>query len=347
MTVSRPGRLGALLAAVAFGCVVSASVADPAFAQTRRTQVRDSAEAWYAAPAGSVACEAPTGCAEPPTAPASPPASPAAPADAGAFPKGTLHVAMSGGAPSAVSYLMPDLSGVPLTAKITGTLVLPLSRESRSGNARVDSAGLQACLATEQITDGAEGSATGAPAYDCDAAHAKARLLAGSHSFVVRLDPFLAQWSAGIPAYGVALVPEASRQTDAAWHLSFNGKRAAEKPRIVSRLSYSTAPSIAAAPLDSGSVHTSPPPPLNAGTSTAGALPDAGSLSGPATAMPGTGPAGSAPQVSAAKTKRATPVSLVNSPWYTYRGVVFLPLAFIVGLGIAGRSLTKPLSGSG
>jgi hypothetical protein len=51
--------------------------------------------------------------------------------------------------------------------------------------------------------------------------------------------------------------------------------------------------------------------------------------------------------VSAAKTKRATPVSLVNSPWYTYRGVVFLPLAFIVGLGIAGRSLTKPLSGSG
>ena len=94
-------------------------------------------------------------------------------------------------------------------------------------------------------------------------------------------------------------------------------------------------------------MHTSPPPPYKAGTSTAGTLPDAGSHSGPASALPGTGPSGSVPQVSAANTKRATPVSLVNSPWYTYRGVVFLPLAFIVGLGIAGRSLTKPLSGSG
>lgn len=32
---------------------------------------------------------------------------------------------------------------------------------------------------------------------------------------------------------------------------------------------------------------------------------------------------------------------LLNGPWYAYGGVVFLPLAFLVALGLAGHSLTK------
>ncbi len=41
----------------------------------------------------------------------------------------------------------------------------------------------------------------------------------------------------------------------------------------------------------------------------------------------------------------AAPYALLNSPWYTYRGVVFLPLALLVMMSLTGRSLTRPLTG--
>jgi hypothetical protein len=55
--------------------------------------------------------------------------------------------------------------------------------------------------------------------------------------------------------------------------------------------------------------------------------------------------AGPAPRAAPARAAEPAPYALINSPWYTYRGVVFLPLAFLVALSLTGRSLTRPLSG--
>lgn len=302
---------GALLAVCTVGML-----AGPADAETMRAG--DSAEAWYTVPPDLDACTLPVGC---------PPAPPPA---VSAYPKGTLHVEFAGGQVLSHAYVVPDLSGVSQTGELTSaSMTLPVTQASEAGNRNVDAAKLAVCPATGEVKDGVYGGTSKVPGFDCDLANSAATYDADAKAFTIDLMPLLATWTPGSPAPGLALVPAPDQAPEATWHLSFNGRDAAEKRKIGFRIAFGSATS--STPDDSfpstGPV-TEPP---DVAAPAPGGVPTA----------PDTAPAPAPDAAPPAAEPEPAPFSLLNSPWYTYRGVVFLPLAFLSALGLTGHSLTK------
>ncbi len=349
--------------AVAGGLVVLGVWPSPGRAQapeeTRSIEVDSLAEAWYAKPElvdgqpelpdPSAICESPgplpiplpIPCSE---APAPLPEVPSV--GAALYPVGTLHVEATAGRRTATAFIVPDLTLLPDGADLLGgVLLLPLNEEPNSGNRSIETARFVACLTTSEVTDGDRGRLSGAPEVDCEAATAKARLREEDNAFAVDLGPFIQQWKAGAPNYGVALLPADDLGPLAVWHVSVNGSDVERGRGAGSLLTYAPAasetPEVPEEPVD-----TQP----GGGTGPIGGPPLGGPIVTPepprAVEEPPTAEE-PAPTVAENAPLAAAPYSLLNNPWYTYRGVVFLPLAFLVALSLTGRSLTRPLAGVG
>jgi hypothetical protein len=330
-------RLGAAGILVALGLL-----SWPAAAAAQSITVDSSAEAWYReapTPAGDEGPEAPDPCGTLGSCPAPVPAAPTEPPTGAAYPLGTLHVEATAGESTAHAYITPDLTYLPVgTTLLSGSLTLPVSQRENAGSYQVGDAKIVACLTTEPVTDDVYGGTGKAPAFDCEQATAKATYDKKARSFGVDLGAFLDAWSAGAPNYGVALVPDPDLGPQAAWHATLNGDETEQGKPASAEIFYRTTP--LEAPVETPDSLQAPAAPLTGGTTSGSA-----GIGAPVPAQ--TSPqAGAAPQVAPASAAQQAPYSLVTSPWYTYRGVVFLPLAFLVALSLTGRSLTRPLSGS-
>jgi hypothetical protein len=341
----RPSVLVRLVLAVGF-VALGAWPAAPAGAADDSMDVDSIAEAWYQKPevtegvaeapelpdTSDPCALLPIGCPAP--LPVPPPEAPAP--GAAAYPVGTLHVEAVAGKSTARAYVVPDLTLLPYDATLLGgELTLPVNRTETAGSHGVDTARFIACLTTEPVADGDTGRPSGAPAYDCDAATAKVRFQDGENAFAVDLGAFIEKWKAGAPNYGVALLPAKDLGPEATWHVTLNGSDVEQGKGASSTIRYSVPEvetpvvpeepiGVPEAPVTSGGGVLTPEPPAAAPPPAADEVPTA------------------APAAPVAPMETA-PFSLLNKPWYTYRGVVFLPLAFLVALSFTGRSLTRPL----
>lgn len=304
---------GALLVLCTMGML-----AGPADAET--LQAGDSAEAWYTVPPALDACTLPIGC---------PPASPPA---VSAYPKGTLHVEFAGDQTLSHAYVVPDLSGVSQSGALTeATMTLPVTQATEAGNRNVETAKLVACPAAGEVKDGVYGGTSKVPGFDCDVTNSPATYNADAKAFTIDLMPLLSTWTPGSPAPGIALVPAPDQAPEAVWHVSFNGRDAAEKRKISSRITVGPAtPPTLGDSFPGISPVTEPPDVAAPAPPEVPPAPEAAPAPAPA---PEAAPPAAEPE--------QAPFSLLNSPWYTYRGVIFLPLAFLSALGLTGHSLTK------
>jgi hypothetical protein len=316
----------------------------PAAAAPESITVDSAAEAWYReapkAQDGESAelPEAPDPCTLPVGCPAGPVATD--PPVAAAYPFGSLHVEASAGKPTAHAYISPDLTFLPVgSTPLSGKLTLPVGQQKNAGSYRIQDARLVACLTIEPVTDDVYGGIRKAPAYDCDLAMEKAAYQRKEDAFTVDLGPFLEMWSLATPNFGIALVPDPKLGPDASWHVSLNGDETESGKGASSEIVYQLAPVEAPVP-------TSPQAPER-GAVSAPVTTTSGSAPGGPPALAEAAPKGGAPAPAAAAVQpQAAPYALMNSPWYTYRGVVFLPLAFLVAISLCGRSLTRPLTRS-
>lgn len=335
---SKTLRWAAVVALVAIGVWPS-----PASAAPESITVDSSAEAWYrdAAPAqDEQTVEVP----EPPdpcTLPVGCPAGPVAtdPPVAAAYPFASLHVEASGGKPTAHAYIAPDLTYLPVgSVPIDGTLTLPVGQQENAGSYRVQDARIVACPAIEPVTDNVYGGVRKAPAYDCELASQKAVYQKKRDTFTVDLGRFLRMWSVATPNYGIALVPDPKLGPEAAWHVSLNGDETESGKGASANILYRLAPVEAPVPTTPAAPQSAPvQAPVSTGVTSSGG-PPAVQAAEPRAAAPAPEAAAAAPP------PQAAPYALMNNPWYTYRGVVFLPLAFLVAISLCGRSLTRPLT---
>lgn len=314
----------------------------PAVAAPESITVDSTAEAWYRdtpkAPAeGETEAPAIPALPDPCTLPVGCPAGPVTtdPPLAAAYPAGTLHVEATAGEPTAHAYISPDLTFVPAGSTLLGgELTLPISQQDNGGNYQVADAKIVACLTTKAVTDDVYGGTRKAPKYDCDLATKKAVYDKKADVFTVDLGPFVKLWSTTTTNHGIALVPREKLGQRAAWHVSFNGDETEKGKGASAQILYRLPPAETPAAQPSTSTGGVAPAPTTSGT-----VPG----SPPALGAPAKAPTTAAPPPQAAAEQLA-PYTLLNSPWYTYRGVVFLPLAFLVALSLCGRSLTRPLS---
>ena len=261
------------------------------------------------------------------------------------LPAETLHVEMNANRPVSRAFVVPDFSLIPDDATITAaSMVLPLSEDPLALNNAVETARFEGCLVTSAVPDGEQGRLSKAPDYDCEAASSPAVYDPKGGLFTVDLMPLVERWTAGAENFGVALVPDVSEDETAAadpgstFHVGFNGSDAKGVPGAESLITF-TVPAAeepetepTQAPTTGGG---------GGGTSTTGGgivTPEPPPAEEPASAPE------AAPAVPGTEALEPAPYSLINAPWYTYRGVVFLPLAFLVAISLTGRALTRPLA---
>lgn len=290
------------------------------------------AQAWYRTPAD--VCSAPIGCPPKPV-----------PDAVSAYPRGTLHVEVDAGQPAAHAYLKPDLRTVsPDATPVSGRLTLPVTEGPQAGNIAVETATIVGCLVTEPITDGVEGGITTPPAYDCHQARSPAKPSKDATTFTMDLAAFLTAWHEGSPRLGIALVPAPDQAPGAGWQVTFNGKDTAATPRVSVSLTYDEH--------DTGGGNASPPTrssdpvvvPGSGGPETP-PLADFALGAAPESVAPPPAVTGAVPEPAALPGRQAaTPIRLVNMPWYSHGGVVYLPLAFLAGIALIARTLIKPVS---
>lgn len=328
MTPSVLTRLAGVAVAFLIGSALVLAAASPVSAMDTE-KVGIDAQAWYITPV--TACTLPIGCPPEP-----------APQSVSLYPKGTLHIAVDGGQPAAHAYLKPDLTSIPAGANLrAGTMTLPVTQDLPFGNVRVESAAIVGCLITEPIIEGVEGGITEPPAYDCEQASSPAKLRKDAKSFTLDLAPFLRMWSAGTPALGIALVPAPGQASDANWQVTFNGKGTEATPRISATISYaSTVENDGTDPLPPAGAVTAPPP-IGGVDAAPPAVPEIGEA--PEAPSPPPLPAGEPPAPEISPDSQADVARLVNTPWYSYGGVVYLPLVLVAAIAIIARSLTRPL----
>lgn len=318
-------RLAALVGSCLLGSSLIFSTGAAAAEKTAKPDI--DAQAWYVV--SPSLCTLPVGCPPEPL-----------PQAVSVYPKGTLHVSADQGQPSAVAYIKPDLFTIPAGVKlVSGRLTLPVTADLDHGNVQVENAEIVACLVTSPITDGVEGGLGEAPTYDCAQSKAPAKATKDARSFTVDLAPFLQAWSSGLPALGAALVPSPEQAADATWGVTFNGKDAEGTPRASFVVSFERTRETSTPGTDSPPV--SSPPPVGSGPIDVPA-PVAGPEIGEAPEGVGPPPAAEPNPELAPQQPIAAP-RLVNMPWYTYDGVVYLPLVLLVGMALIARVLTRPL----
>ena len=275
----------------------------------------DVAEAWYANSPIDV-CSTPLGC-----PPAQLPTSP--------YPPHTLHVGLAGGQETARAYVLPNLVSLPYGAKfLGGTMTLPVTTAGNAGTVSADAAEINACLAKAPIPDGTEGSTQAAPATDCTT-KVPLKYDAKKAVFTLDLGPFLAAWSGGKPALGIALIPVAASPTDS-WHVSFNGRKYSGA-HISSSVVFTPAP-----PASSG--QTSAPPPATPPVS------NPAPQSPPNIALPpqttGTTPA-APPQVATPTVPAPQAQTVAVSQEFQYPLAFLFPIALLAGAVFFIRLFTR------
>lgn len=299
-------------------------VAAPASATESQVVVGDAADSWYASPP-AVSCSVPVGCA---------PALPTTP-----FPAGTLHVGVVSGQESARAYVKPDLSVLPFDASLKeGLLVLPLSTDSRAGQVQPDTARLRACLVSKPITDGVEGGTSAAPTINCELAQSAAAQSTDRSSFLVDLAPFLQAWNAGTPQLGLALVPAATQETGATWHVSFDGKRSAAVAKVSSTLTYDVP--------DPTPAGTTPGPAPSTPTAVGPGLPPLGGIAQPTPSLTPEPvlPTPAAPVTAPPAQHVAAPAAITTAAWYRNGAAVYMPLLLLCGIGLLVRAVARPVA---
>lgn len=318
-----PARLTrvAVVGLVGSVCALIWSAAATA-AETEKVDI--AAQSWYRTPVN--VCELPIGCPPEPV-----------PSGVSTYPKGTLHVGVASGQPAAHAYLKPDLESVAFgTELLSGKLTLPVSQDPSAGNVKMATAKIVGCLVTEPITDGVDGGITKPPAYDCEKAQSVAKLERDAKTYAVDLAPFLNAWNEGLPPLGIALVPAPDQAPDAAWEVTFNGKGTEATPRASASVSFGEQGTDGGSPPASGPAAVS-----GSGIDTPSlAEPDIGAAPDAADAPPAKA---GAPEPEVRPQQQAAAPQLVNMPWYTYGGVVYLPLALLAGIAIVARTLTRPV----
>lgn len=313
--------------------------------------IGDSAEAWYqSTPVAN--CSGPTGC-----PPFTPPQT---------YPAGTLHVGELGGSETARTYLDLDLASLPAgTSAVSGTLSLPVSVTSGSGNLDVGGADVSVCLAAAPFDDGVSGSASSPPGADCTleipAVHHAPSSPGGAETFTADLTPFLASWNAGTPDFGLVLVPLQGEQASSAWHVALNGRQLSGVPHISASVAVSgykpgtTPPSVPVSSLPAGGASTLPgaaspapsaPPPsslragppsssnnfASTGRPSASAGGPATNLANPSQSVPSSSPS---PAVSSSAAARQTS----SLPW----PILWFPLVLAAAVAFTVRTFINPV----
>src|SRR5206468_1060187 len=75
---------------------------------------------------------------------------------------------VAGGQETARTYLLPDLSLVPVGMQLgTSTMTVPVATGTADGTQSPDTAHVVACLVTEPFADGGQGSSQPPPKADC------------------------------------------------------------------------------------------------------------------------------------------------------------------------------------
>jgi len=308
-------------------------------AAIRTAHLPELAEAWYVATPVTTpdTCGLPTGCLPVDTSLCStfvgclPVAFPALTEQI--YPVGTLHLGVAAGQTSGQAFVVPDFTSLPYDAHVLrGTMSLPLSEAPEAGNASPDTAKAVACAVTSEVTDAVYGSLDPAPTYDCAKASAPLVFDAERHRFTIDLAPFL-PLVRDHSFKGLALTPAPDAAPTDAWQVSINGYKASEQTHLSTVVAYRV-PVLQTSATD----HHQPPPPLPPITGTQ-SLPELPPVIPPVatTVVP------PAPVPTAADPLEPAPIALMNAPWYSYPGVVFLPLAFLGALALSGISLTRPL----
>lgn len=326
-------RLAALAVSFVGALLVAPTIAS---AQSASVTVGDAAEAWYQTGLlGS--CSSPVGC---------PPVS-----TTGSYPANTLHVGVTAGQTTAVTYVQPDLSDLPAGDTATGGIMtLPLATVANNGNENPSSAAIEACLATGPFTDGTDGSGHTPPSTDCSV-HSTVAVCATA--FTLNLGPFITAWSSGRRPFGIALLPDpAGVGPTSSWQVSFNGRRLSGASHISSALTVSApeAPASApAAPSQPGPGTIVPPQPsassAAAASGAASGVPVAAAPSQPAIAEPPVTAPASAPGASSPIASAGSGIARIATSrggrGFQYPEVMLLPLAFAAGLVFVARVLTS------
>jgi hypothetical protein len=276
-------------------------------AQTGSVNVLDAVEAWYSDAPTAPPCPLPLGC--PTQAPTSP------------YPKDTLHVGVAAGKETARTYVLPDLTTLPIGAIADGgSMVLPLATTS-AGTVNASAAHIKACLATKLIpADTAGADVKTAPPYDC-AVSALVVYSAASGAFTLPLTPFLQAWATGQIPYGIALIPDsaATKSTDV-WQVAFSGRNRAGFLKISSTITY-TVPATPTLPPVPPPAPVAAPPQVN--VPAPAQLPQPQSVAPPTTVPPN-------PQVAAPPPARTVAFRVQH---FQYPMVFLFPL-LLLGAGI-------------
>jgi hypothetical protein len=266
-------------------------------------------------------------------------------------------VGVNAGTEEARTYLQLDLGTLPAGTKPSGgTLLLPVATATGDGTRAPETATLQACAVTAEVTD-VDGSFAPPPEPDCAAATAPAVFVPGAGAnppaFTVDLAALAAGWAAGATPGALALVPAAETAPPDSWHVAFSDR---------TRTGEGVAPIRAALAFVSASVDTrvAPPPrvpaPAFTTSGTGGTAPSFDSAAG------GTGTSfaapvleaapllpepvaltGQAPVAAAPVQQQAVPVASFVPSGFRYPAVFLLPLLLAVAVGWLGRALTRDL----
>ncbi|WP_034270630.1 hypothetical protein [Haloechinothrix halophila] len=274
------------------------------------------------------------------------------------YPKNTLHVGVSGGTPTAATYIELDLfsANIPLGAIFTkGTLTLPVDMAPSDGTLRQDMAKLRVCQVTDFFS-AAEASPQKPPETDCKAASANATYSAKpAPTFHVDLKPFLAGWAQGDPA-ALAIMPAPKAVKDSeTWHVAFFGKdygagqqedvpvsmENGDPKSITAKLSYkSDEPDIPPPP---------PPPEIGIAPPLAPSPPPVSPID---TTLPEFGGDAPAPKVEPPpETAKPAPQPVAAPEFitvgYKYPIAWIMPLLLLIGFAMTGHSLTRSLERPG
>lgn len=314
------------------GVLVAGSVAlgfvPLASAETSSTTLTPSTEAWYQP---NPTCAQASGCITPGALPVAPPVDvPLSP-----YPAGTLHVAWAGGQETARSYLALPVDSV--TGTLTAaSLDIPLDTAAADGSEMPETAKLQACLFTTDVTP-VEGSIAPPPTASCDQSAPVTYVATPSPHLHADLAPLT---QGLLTTTGIVLLPDATKnaQTDA-WRVVFSAHTRTDAAK--------TAPATVSLTLeqeasgDDGTVDVPTEP----------AIPQAvappigtGFAAPPPVQLPTD--TGTAPSVVPPATVLTQPVAQPRTitVGYAYPTVWLLPLAFLVLVPATARALTKDLA---
>jgi hypothetical protein len=292
------------------------------------TKLSPSREAWFQP---NPTCAQASGCLAPGNLPVAPPvAVPLSP-----YPAGTMHIGYTGGQETARSYLALPVDSVTGLVR-SASLDIPLDVSTADGSQLPETAKIQACLFTGDITT-ADGSIAPPPAPSCDDSAPVAYVATPAP----HLHADLAAVKQGLlTSSGIALLPDGTKVAPSdSWRVVFSAHTRSDAAK--------TAPASVVLTLEDGRPHQPTDTPTvalpdsnNPGLSVA---PPVGTGFAPAPAV--NPPADIAPSQAAAPIV-TNPVAQPQTVTvgYAYPAVWLLPLAFLILIPAAARALTKDLA---